>query len=391
MQRFLPVLVALLVVAGTPPVLAASQTGDAVPGDRTPVAGVSPDTPRVLELDDRGAADFGRPGLSVTTAIEAETGAMESTLFTYGVETRVERAATEDEKRDVLLDAVSRVDARVDGVAREERTARLAYIRGEDTASTYLETLGRIGDEAEDWDRTLERIEQLSDRGSRVRTQVSGIRADLETLRGPLREEAGEMLRGDRSPERIFVGAATEGAVLSTISDGVYVREAVRTDNRDDAVGSMNIEESQTRFTELYPVAWEERSSISIDPRGSDAWRLQLRHSHGRLTSYLDTSTGHVYRDIHVKTLSSMPTVTGTSVTRNNTTLNVSRTYAGGPLKVAVTNATGAPVDASVRVNGTWMGPTGSDGTVWAVSPSGTYNVTAEHNDSELVARVTAR
>ena len=391
MERFLAVLVALLVLSGSAIAVVGGQSGDAGPADRAPVAGVSDETPRVLALDRAEAAGFGRPDLSVTTALAAETSTLESTLFRYEVETEVEQVETDTEKRKVLLAATRAVERRVDSVETEERSARMQYIQGEESASAYLESLGRIDVAARGWDRTLERIEVLSDRRSVVRSAARSIGADLETLKGPNRERAGEIVLGQRASDRMYVEASEQGTILADIEDGAYVREAVRTDNSDDDAGAMTIGEAESRFEELYPVAWETRSGISVDKQGPDVWRLELRHDHGTLTSYLDTSTRYAYREVHLKTLSGIPTVTETTVDAGNTTLNVSRTYAGGPLEISVANATGEPVFATVSVDGTRIGVTGQDGSIWAVSPPGTYNVTAERNGQEIEATVTAR
>jgi len=69
-------------------------------------------------------------------------------------------------------------------------------------------------------------------------------------------------------------------------------------------------------------------------------------------------------------------TISGINVT-------VNRTYPGGPLQVTVTDAeSGEPVDLAVTLSQgqaerTAIGRTGDDGTIWAVSPRGSYTVLA--------------
>ncbi|MFW5922266.1 MAG: DUF7094 domain-containing protein, partial [Halodesulfurarchaeum sp.] len=205
---------------------------------------------------------------------------------------------------------------------------------------------------------------------------------------GPVAEEAGTAVAGGGETETVFVAVSEEGMTLSAIRDGTYVREIMRTDIRDDEVGGVDLDAAQSRIAELYPWAWEHKGDVSINTVGQDVFRFQLSHGHGVLNSFLDTSSGNVYREVQTKSLSNLPVVAGQSVTVDNTTLQLSRARAGSPLRIQVVNETGSPIQATVTANGRTLETTG-DEPVWLLSPGGTFNVTAETADTELELEVT--
>ena len=229
---------------------------------------------------------------------------------------------------------------------------------------TYLTILGEINERADHLQSLASSVESAADPYPGLENRLRNLQADLLQHQGPLRDDLGAAVTGGGATDRLFVGASGQGAVLATIEDGTYVREAVRTDARDAAVGGVDLDAAQDRIAELYPWAWVNNGGVSIRSIGKDVFRFELSHDHGSLDSLLDTSSRNVYREVQEKSLSRLPTAVGAQASANNTTITVSKAYAGGPLAVDVTNATGAPLPATVRVNRTVVGETGEDGRV---------------------------
>lgn len=357
----------------------------------TPVVGTSPNTSRVLRLDGQEAAGFDSGDVSVTNALRASTENAETTMQLHAVETKLGAIDSDEARSQVLRNATRRMAARLDALQDRETTARTEYRTGATDAAEYLTVLGEVNRQATHVATALDRLDRLAADEPAVRDQIADMQASTYWYTGPISTELGAAVVGDGATQPVYVAASDQGMVISALRDGTYVRQAIRTDARDQAVGGVNLDAAQDRIATLYPWAWENNAGVSIRSIGQDVFRFQLSHSHGAVDSLLDTSSGHVYREVQTKSVDRLPTQVGYTMTANNTTMVVSQSYAGGPLQVAVQNATGAPLDATVSVNGTEVGITGDDGSVWSLSPDGTYNVTARTQDEELRVAVTAR
>ncbi|MFB6153530.1 MAG: hypothetical protein ABEJ27_04685 [Halodesulfurarchaeum sp.] len=350
--------------------------------------GISANTTDVLVLDTIRASGFARADLVVTRSLSAQANALRSRLARYTIQRRYQQAPTAGAKRRVLRNATDRVAAIKTRLIDREDEARRQYIAGSISAKTYLEVLGQVDIRARQLLSTLSAIESVAPRGSAVARRVGSIRADLQGLQGPIRKRLAAAVHGEGASARTYVAVSDSGVVLAQLRDGSFARGAYRADYRDTLVGSPDLGTAQARLAEIYPWAWNTSGGVRINSIGLDVLEFEKTFGHGSLTGLLDTSSGMIYREYQVKTLASLPSVTASTTTVNNTTLAVSRTYAGGPIRVRVTNATGAPRAARVLINGTLVGATGGDGVVWGISPYGTFNVTAVRGDLELRLRV---
>ncbi|MFB6070321.1 MAG: hypothetical protein ABEJ76_04795 [Halanaeroarchaeum sp.] len=389
MERAVPALLAaLLVVASAGAVVGIAPPGP--PTATTPVDGVSGNTTDVLRLETIDASTFDRATLVVTGALDAQSSAMVNAFTRYRVRTAFEAASTPAAKRVVVRNASSWVRTRTAELLETEREARNRYVSGELSARAYLATLGRLQMQATAVERTARAVADLS---SRVDADVdlARILPDLQTLQGPIREGLAAAVRGEGASDRTFVAVSTNGFVLAQMSDGIYVRETVRYDNRDAAIGQLGFDRAEQRFNELYPWASAHKDRISMGAVGPDVYVVEYTHTHGYIDAALDASTNQIFREVQRKRLAETPVVAAETTVQNNTTVAVSPTYAGGPLRVNVTNRTGAPMTVPVAVNETAVGTTGEDGTVWAISPAGTYNVTVETPQGPIRVAVTAR
>jgi hypothetical protein len=112
-------------------------------------------------------------------------------------------------------------------------------------------------------------------------------------------------------------------------------------------------------------------------------YSVTVKHPHGSFSAYLDGGTEKIFKEVQQKRLTGdTPLPTGPSVTNSseNLTVTVNRTYAGGPLRVELTNETGAPVSGEVRIDGELVGRTNADGLLWTLSPADRFEVTASYD-----------
>ncbi|WP_232703087.1 DUF7096 domain-containing protein [Halobacterium wangiae] len=396
MSRVPPLLAALLlVVAGAAATLAAggAVTAPVEPGD-DPVVGVSENTTRVLLLTNADAAQFQSPNASVTDSLDAGYDDFDASLRIETVSERLDAAESQAAKRAILDNATTWAAERVASLREREQNARAAFAAGESSAREYVTQLGVIHAEAESLrnylgrpttDETLYAYAIIDDA---TRTRISHLRAQLATVQGPVRDRVADVVTGDRDSLRVHV-AVGDGVMLSTI-DGQYVRETYRPGNLDPEVAN-SVPDVRGIVQEFYPWVWNNSGGPSTRLLRGYAFESSVDHTHGRLVAYIDPTTERVFVERQWKSLSQHPVDVEATASANNTTMLVSRTYTGGPVQVRVENSTGAPVDATVALNGTEVGSTGPDGKLWLLSPAGEYAVAATFEDVELEVNVTAR
>jgi hypothetical protein len=346
----------------------------------------APNTTRSLSLSAVDRSDRERATVSVTHALQAETGALEAALDEQSVETALRTSSTDD--RASLRAAVNRTEARVDALAARERSARDRYREGEIGTADYLAALGAVNSEARALEGHLERLEELAEPHPSLQDRVTALQTRTVRYVGPIADGVGSAVLGGEPTSRIHVAVDGSGFALSTLQDGTFTREVMRTDARDGAVGGVDLDAAQERIAELYPWAWANKGDVSINTVGEDVFRFQLSHGHGELESLLDTSAGAVYREVQTKSLSNLPVAAGPTTTVRNRTLSVSEPRPGWPVQLQVVNATGAPVAATVSVDGDRLGETGT-GPRWYLSPAEPFNVTAEADGRTIELTVT--
>lgn len=394
MPRVRPLLVALLtlslvVAAAGPSVLAATGTTaeSSAPGPL-----VSPDdqTPNVLGVETEHAG-FGSPNLSVTRTLRMQQSLVTRELTRRTLERRLAAAPNESAREQVLLNATARLDDRTAALRSEAETAKQAFRRGELSATQYATRLATVHSRATDLVALTTFVSRQAEEPT-VTRRAARIRASLVLLTGPVRSSVAERVRGRAADVRVYTGVGESGIALASVSDDEYVRAASRPPffvpsqpGIPDGLAMLDY------ARQLYPWAMNNSDNFGANAQllSPYAYQIDIHHRQGRTVSYVG-STGGVFHEEQQLRLSRLPVERDFAVTTNNTTLAVDRTYAGGPLYVNVTNATGAPLDAEVTVANETVGRTGADGHLWTLSPAGTYVVTAQVDGVRVNTTVSA-
>ncbi|MFC7167349.1 DUF7094 domain-containing protein [Halospeciosus flavus] len=394
MPRVRPLLVALLtlslvVAAAGPSVLAATGTAaeSSAPGPL-----ISPDdqTPNVLGVETERAG-FGSPNLSVTRTLRMQQSSVTRELTRRTLERRLAVAPNESVREQVLLNATARLDDRSATLRAEAETAKQAFRRGELTATQYAARLATVHSRATDLLALTTFVSRQAEEPT-VTRRAARIRASLVLLTGPVRSSVAERVRGRAADVRVYAGVGESGTALATVSGGEYVRAASRPaflvpsqPGIPDGLAMLDY------ARQLYPWAMNNSDNFGANAQllSPYAYQIDIHHRQGRTVSYVG-STGGVFHEEQRLRLSRLPVERDFAVTTNNTTLAVDRTYAGGPLYVNVTNATGAPLDAEITVANETVGRTGADGHLWTLSPAGTYVVTAQVDGVRVNTTVSA-
>lgn len=397
MSRVRPALaVLLLVVASVAATFAVGGvSAPAEPGDN-PVVGVSENSSRVLLLTEADAAQFQKPSTSVTQTLDAGQSGLAVEFEANQFEQRLRDAETDTTRAGILRNATDRIAERISTLRTKETDARAAYADGSISAKQYVLTLGAIHEQATQLRSVLNgsqspNIYRHAD-SEETELAVRELQAELAAFHGPVRKRIATVMSGDRRSVRIHVTVGN-GVSLATIEDGEYVRETYRADNRNpEAQAPVDLDNAFANAQSLYP--WAANNTVrrfNVPIYGNTANGIVIDHNYGTLVSYVDASTDAVYSERQMVGLSQLPADIEHSEAVNNTTLQTSRTYSGGPLLVRVANETGAPVDSTVSLDGDSVGNTGEDGRLWVLSPAGEYNVTTTREGVTLSVNVTAR
>ncbi|MFB6132887.1 MAG: hypothetical protein ABEJ44_05730 [Halanaeroarchaeum sp.] len=390
MDRAVPTLVAaLLVLSSVGAVAGVVPSGDDGSRATGTVDGVSANTSDVLVLDSVVRSAFARADLVMTGAIDAGSTSLVAAHRRYRIREAFAAAERPAAERAVIENATAAAERRADALAATERAARQATIRGELSPEAYLSTLGRLHAKASALEKTVEAIGSLDEYGvaSDRRAQIL---AQLSTLQGPIRADLAAAVRGEGPSGRTFLAVSRNGFTLSRIVDGQYWRETVRFDHRDHAIGRLDFDDAEAQFARAYPWTSAHKQRISMGALGADVYVVEYTHTHGTIDASLDASTGAIFREVQTKSLGKFPVEVRTWST-DGLTVGISATYPGGPLRVNVTNRTGAPAVAKVAINGTAVGSTGDDGLIWTISPVGPYPVTVTTANATLQVTVDPR
>jgi hypothetical protein len=297
-----------------------------------------------------------------------------------------EDAEDVDGERSVVDGALIEIRNRAQELEARERAAIRAYSEENITAATLVRRLARIDAETRQLIETLEMVSRLT---SRIPTDdfvspIRDIRGSLEPLSGPVRHRVARALSGEATAVRVHVVASRRGVVLETLTGGQYLREATDWSSRNvsaqpeldygdyGAIGD--------RVEELYPWVTSRRSNPQFDQLGISTWRFRATHAQGKLTTYVDTSTTDVYREVQRLDVDDVPSTMTVVRTGGGLRVTLYRTYTGGPLRLLVEDAsTDTVVNANVTVESHRLGRIGADGVVMTIEPQAPYtvNVTA--------------
>ena len=405
-MRLIPVMLALLLAlspgavamqASAPAGPAPAQTGSDVAraaqsGNDTARPETDGNTTTVLTLgtaSSRTALDS--PSLALGNFLAMDRDGFRTQLGTNSLDKQLETADSVEKKKQILNRYRYRIENRIISLKATERQAAQAFSNGTISESEYLRTLGQIDAEAERIRTAIDALKKHAE-STNFGIDAYSLKAKLATVEGPVRDRIAKTLQGRADPTRIYVETADSGVVLSTIVEGAYVRETFRADNRDPSKQeSISVQNAMTEVIQpQYPWVsnpnnWTGSSRRVYSPIQSIKYTYD--YSHGSLTAYVDTGTAKVYREIQYKELTGEPSLPpGPTVANSseNVTVTVNRTYPGGPLRVRLTNATGAPLRGEVTVAGERVGRTGPNGALWTLGPAEQFRVSATDDDTTV-------
>lgn len=386
MRRLTLLTIAVIVVVTT-------ATG-AVPAESPSVApapAADVDT-RHLVLESESRTGFASHSLDVASAVAVQQQRTSVRLNQYAFESAFETTSSTSERRELIFEAATHIEIAISGLQDRERQLRAGYVNGSVTPTQFVRELAYIERRATHLQDYLASVEARTNQVPRlsIDTRIRRLETTLLGLSGPVRTHTGEAIRGQAAPVRVYTNAGNDGVILAMVVDNEYTREAYRTDKRSSELDTtFDLDEAVSRSRELYPEAFNESVSTGVRFVGAGIYRLDVSLQSSSLIAYLDSDTRQSFFEIQSRELTTSASDQTAIAVENNLRLAVNRTYAGGPMRIAVTNnATGEPVPARIHVAGEQL-PTNDRGILWTLGlPDRQFTVTAVGPDGNVTATV---
>jgi len=408
-MRSLPLLVVLAlssalvapVTSGTAPGLADEATELDGAGDRAvserQQASTANSTPvnasnrtRILAVPEAAVqrTEIDRATLSLGPSTRFAGNVSAVRLETAAVERYVTAPEDEDERSRRIIEAFSTVEQEVITLRGRQQAAIDAFNGGEITPKEFLIELATISARAEALEDRIAMLERQADEieGFSL-SRADPLTYELRAFGGPVRDRAVDAIRGTEPATRFFVTTGPEGYELATIDDDVYVREAFR--------GAVRSGDTSETIEPSTAVNITKRSYPRIEAIGSTSASVSgatnivtVTGENVTLTAFIDSSSERVFKEYQRIPLATHESSSAATNVLNGLRITVNRTHPGGPMRIHVVEAeTGNPVNLTVTLSkgpaeGVEVGRTGADGTLWTLSPRGSFTVTAVGTDT---------
>lgn len=331
----------------------------------------APATARIdlLTLDGETRSDLVTPSLDVGAALATQHIETEARIDRYALESRFDARAPDDRSA-LLIGAVLDARSRTNDIRGREAALRNAYRNRSISTPTFLSELAEVHARALAVQATLETVSELADRteGFSVRQRLSAVENRVVEFRGPVRSRTLAVTTGAALPTRLYVSAGPNGLVLSMLQDSRYVRSAYRTDRRTGEPTEVPPDEFG-ELVQVYQHAYDESFRQRLDSSGDGIYTIRYFYQDGFLDTYVHGGDRSVFYEIRDRQRSAVVRPESTAAVANGTRIAANRTYPGGPLRLATTNASsGAPVATTIIVDGYRL-ETGDDGVVYTLLP----------------------
>ena len=407
-RRSLALLAGIVLVAGVASAISTGalslQTTDPAAETVPPSIAQSNGTTNYLQVPDGDVrtSSTERASVDVTAATRIGADEMEIQLAVETFRERFENAETDANRTAAVRELVRTLERKTEHLQQTQSAALDRYNDGEISSKQFLSTLARLDATAEEIRAAADAVEAVEENtldyttppalGDRLRS----FDARLLPVEGKIRNvELQSAIQGSTQSPPLYVETGDQGIVLATIVNNNYAREAFNSTAFNPG-GQSNLtiyRDALDRMNVLYPWAMDPTNRNGA-PRVDTLWNTSVfsvttQHRHGSLNVFLDASTTNVFREDQTRDLDAIPSETVATNTSVIVELSVNTTHETGPLRVDLTRpGTTSPVDGEVYVDGTFVGTTGSDGTLWTIDTRGETTVRVETDDGVLSARI---
>lgn len=303
--------------------------------------------------------------------------------------------ASTEEQAEMVQAAYDQLRERSDRLESREREVVREHAEGGPSTTELIQTLIRNHNEAEMLSSVLDDLQDRANRiyGYSISTQeANAVDKVLSFHTTPIRNNLESTVQSNQRTE-LLIQTSEDGYSISTVDDRNYVVETTRFSHRDtdksDQFATIETSEALDRTMKFYPWADTHGSPHFQDHSSENLYWLDVGHTQGALEVYVDGGTASVHREIQQLRVASLPTTDETTWTEDDLELSITETPANGPAKVSVTGADDdEPQNATVSVDGTELGETGIDGTLWILPPASEYGIEVASADGTVEVTV---
>lgn len=301
--------------------------------------------------------------------------------------------ANQSQRENIAEARINRIESRFEEIAQEQEDLHDAYAAGElserDLFRTLLTQRIVIQSQIDNYERAVTNTNLDIERLSQLETLADGL-----TPEQPVVALAEQALVTDEQ-QIVYVQASGEGLVLGTVADHQFTRQATVLDERDfDGRDQFKLAQNITigddgwatpagyseayeRLEELYPWAYDRRRVDAGEINTlSRIYSLNVPNPQGELTTYFDSATQNVFHENQVGFVESYTLEATIDNSTDSLRVSLGLTHQSGPLRVTVEDGGRAVEDATVRIDGAYVGSTDDDGTLWTVQPLSGFEVT---------------
>ncbi|WP_229114271.1 DUF7094 domain-containing protein [Halapricum desulfuricans] len=331
-------------------------------------------------------------GVDVTAATQIDTDRIGTRLITASFSSEYGDSHTVSERTAAVRTAIQMLERRMEQVNEYQADALSQYNRGEITPRQYVAVLAQSDAAMREIDSAAASIEEADDSTLEYEIQP-GLAERLERLDSKASPISGPMRRdqfraaivGFDPPSPIYLETSDKIAVFAMIDDGRYVRSAFDSTGIDvDSRPQLQMTDAINLIAKHYPWTLDtsnrEQAAKFNTLSGGNVFSAQVPHAHGELNTYVDATTGEIFKEHQVTYLPEIPVTHSYTNYSTAYALTVNATHDTGPIEVSlVRRTTGDGANASVEIDGTTVGSTGSDGRLWTLDTRGptTVRVTA--------------
>ncbi|MFB6162446.1 MAG: hypothetical protein ABEJ86_03270, partial [Halococcoides sp.] len=305
-----------------------------------------------LQVED-GQTGVASPGTEISMAFHAEADTLRSELAVASLETRLDRAESDAQRRAAVRSAVNRLQTRVAGYRAARKRVGTQFAHGDRSADSLALALARVAGDATRIRTERAAIQSMVAKRGDVsltnglesalapRSQIDG---EALALKGPIRKQ---LRQGAVSGEQttVIVTASDQGIAMSWVRDGTYKQTVTRWDRHNpggtntfrDAEGGPVSAAYERSKTEYYAAAYDRAinsgaNNPSILTYGGTLYRVTFPFDGGRIRAFIDGNTTAPFHELQRRSIEDLDPRPVANHTGDGLTVTVNGTYDGGPV-----------------------------------------------------------
>lgn len=346
----------------------------------------SEDSTNYLQPSDITNRQYNEVSIDVASAVDASAQELRTEADIRQFNRKIRRNPGQQEQ--IANEHLEIIERRYQTLDDRQRTLFESYSNGEHSGVVLSQEIVRLRTAIETQTQFRKEVDRYANKSDQFLSGINSLELSLAT-RQPVTDRLEAAMLGSQGPTQVYAESADDALVLATISEDTYLRQATIRSERNLGGEDQFVDlwrDATERTDRLYPWTFDSNNIRGLDPfnlqQNNQIYAVRAEHAQGELTVYLDGATRSVFHENQRKPIDRLPLTRTVTNESGSATVTVELANQAGPMRVTVTNQTGAPVEAAtVGINGSPVGQTDDAGRLWAVQPSGTFEINATTAD----------